>query len=375
MFCPECGVKLEKSTKFCENCGARLIEKEETPPVLTEPEVRENPPVLTEPEARENPPARPEPVRSEMPREESQIEETEEFVETTVGTSENKKSKTPIIVAVIAVVVALAAIAVVVVLLIKDKSKEGEGEQINAEVTDSDVYSDTGIDEEIAAVFDLELESKEDYDAYFDRLEEITLYKPEEYASDDKEDVDYDEEDEYEPEPDEDVISEDENSGDDSESIAASLSTSDYAKAMDFEWLVDIKSFDGTSAGHVIDDSHAKAITSDVKLLNGGWKAYLHNPDDGTERYLNAEIDVDGDSFTITFNWKYFFDGNASYDELGSDVYTGEWNSDKGTVETKTGSGKVTFDAFYISNDNSHEYAYGEFVWPSGEKDYVGLMR
>lgn len=162
--------------------------------------------------------------------------------------------------------------------------------------------------------------------------------------------------------------------------IAQKLSTSENARATDFEWLLDYILYDGSEAGQVItDSSYSSRIIDDSAALNGGWKAYMFT-DDGVygsdvERYFNVEIDTDGSRFNMTVNWKYMFDpsSGSSIDETGSDRFEGSYAA--GTATCRSNYAKIDIDEFYLSKDGETEYAVGTFYWISGEVDRIGLMR
>jgi len=161
--------------------------------------------------------------------------------------------------------------------------------------------------------------------------------------------------------------------------IVAKLSTSDIAKATDFEWFLDYVLNGGSDAGRVITDrSYSKKVT-DSSALNGGWKAFMCTESgvygSDVERYFNVEIDTNGSYFDLTANWKYFFDtaSGSSVDETHTDTFEGSYNS--GSPTAQSAYAKVDFEEFYISNDEKTEYAVGTFYWISGETDRIGLMR
>lgn len=161
--------------------------------------------------------------------------------------------------------------------------------------------------------------------------------------------------------------------------IAAKLSTAEIANAADFEWLLDYIMFGGSEAGHVITDQSLSSRVTDAAALNGGWKAYMFT-ENGTygsdvERYLNVEIDTDGDSFDLIVNWKYFYDAvsGSSVDETHMDLFEGSYRG--GTATVQSDFAKVELDEFYLSNDGKAEYAVGTLYWISGETERIGLMR
>lgn len=221
-----------------------------------------------------------------------------------------------------------------------------------------------------AALPELAPESDEEYEAFLDKLEYLTLgdETEETAANDDSADTaDTGESDAVES-------SAVESNG---ATIASALSTTDYAKAMDFEWLHDVMESDGSGAGVILDASQVDPIpTDDNSYLNGGWKAYMYGTDsDNGERYLNAVIDAQGEKLNITLNWKYYNLKGTTYEEKDSAAFSGKRDPEDGVVKAKSSSGNLELEKFYISKDQNHEYALGAFQWPSGELCFLGLMR
>ena len=165
--------------------------------------------------------------------------------------------------------------------------------------------------------------------------------------------------------------------------IARRLSTSDTAKAMDFEWLWQYVLSRKEDVGPLIMDpeEHIR-ITDDMQpLLNGGWKAYMFGEpgvySSEGERYLNAEIETSGNSMLLTLNWKYFNDGSSreTITESGSSTYRGTFDPLEGTARFQSDDSMIEIEAFYTSPDLERQYAIGTFHWISGEIDRIGLMR
>lgn len=311
MYCSECGKEIKIGSKFCENCGAKIIYK-------------------------------PDEIADRGFQNGNSI----------------KKSKVPILNGII--IIFVIVFVIIIMLTVGKKDKE------DSEALDNNIHNPEGIEaldcdlynpEDIEA---LAPESAEEYDAYFDILEYYaTGEAPEE--SDWAEEY-------YES------FSEIELEDDSGTQIADVLSTSENAGIMDFEWFHDVIDFNGTTgAGIVVDASNAELITGDGKSLNGGWKAYIY--DDDTERFLNAEIDINGNAFAITLNWKYLYLDGSTYDETDSSSYSGTWNPEQGAAKGQSIDGEVEITAFYLSNDQLHEYAIGIYYWPSGEIGHIGLMR
>lgn len=170
----------------------------------------------------------------------------------------------------------------------------------------------------------------------------------------------------------------------DMDSIAADLSTTEAANAGDFGWFLDYILYGGEYEGQVIKDrTYTTQITGDKQqLLNGGWEAYMFFEDNGSytpdgERYFNADINTSGESFTITMNWKYYFDGysDKTIEETGSDIFEGNWKGADGTALAYSNYAMVTFDGFFMNADGTAEYAIGTFDWISGERCRIGLVR
>ena len=164
--------------------------------------------------------------------------------------------------------------------------------------------------------------------------------------------------------------------------FAKRLSTTENAAAMDFEWALDYINHDGTGAGQVLSAPDVYRVTDELQpLLNGGWKAFMFtkNGEYGgeMERYFNADITTEGDSFIITLNFAYIWDPSAgqSVPEEGQDTLKGTFNREAGTAEARSAYDRIEFDAFYFTADMETEYALGSFYWPSGEKERIALMR
>jgi len=167
------------------------------------------------------------------------------------------------------------------------------------------------------------------------------------------------------------------------ENIANSMSTTDTALAMDFDWMID-KVYNSSMGQwpNALDEQYVDRVTGDEPyLLKGGWKCYMCSAEsshfNGYERYLNAVIDTDGDNFSVKLNWWLFNPGDASQSifESGYDIGKGKWNSKTATVHTVADIGNIDFSDFYISKNRDEEYAIGTVTWSSGEVDHIGLMR
>lgn len=157
----------------------------------------------------------------------------------------------------------------------------------------------------------------------------------------------------------------------DSGATAAFYSTDADASALEFDWFLDLVLGDGSAFSQMF--SNMEAVT-DPTLLDGGWKAYMRGNgemDNDVERYLHAELQSSGDNGKITLRWKYMLiPGSGTVEESGSSTFSGTWD---GGQLYATGSGNLKLDTCFASNGK--QYAYGTFLWPSGEVDYIALMR
>ena len=154
--------------------------------------------------------------------------------------------------------------------------------------------------------------------------------------------------------------------------LALFYSTDDDASALEFDWFLDLVLGDGAMFTKMF--QNAEQI-SEPALLEGGWKAFMRGNgenDNDMERYLHADIQSVGESGKLTLRWNYVFDpsGGQSYQEEGSNTFSGSWD---GGQLYATGAGNVKIDAFFTAGGK--QYGYGTFLWPSGEIDYIALMR
>ena len=170
--------------------------------------------------------------------------------------------------------------------------------------------------------------------------------------------------------------------GDAMAAIAAKLSTTESARATEFDWFIDYVNETGYGMDAVITDPNQATRMTDLQgALNGGWKCFMFTKKgvygSDVERYLNASVEASGGKFNITLNWDLLLDPNAggSIQEQGSSTYRGTYDDAAGTATAMSSDSKIDFDAFYLSKDGKTEYAVGTFIWISGEKERIALMR
>ena len=321
--CPACGAPVKPGAKFCEDCGAKVVNaanQQEEISVNTTPAYNQNGP------------------------------STSNFC----ANSENRNhSKSSVIL--IAGFAAIAVIAAIAIFFSKGKKEE----QVVLENSKErqEVHSD---EDTSGASPNVDISDQSIDNNYVDSDSVLT-----DQTKDDTADQGY-------------------TALTDMDSIAADLSTTEEANAADFVWFLDYILYGGEYEGQVIKDStYTTQITGDKQqLLNGGWKAYMFFEDNGSytpdgERYFNADINTSGENFTITMNWKYYFDGysDKTIEETGSDIFEGNWNGADGTALVYSNFAMVNFDGFFMNADGTAEYAIGTFDWTSGERCRIGLVR
>ena len=153
---------------------------------------------------------------------------------------------------------------------------------------------------------------------------------------------------------------------------------SNYPKAskMSTKKNIKISEAEGFSAakGKWTNLSKKKTKITALSALKGGWKAYMvtdpkNKQNSYREDYMNMRIDVKkNNKVTVTFKWNHYVNGKKVKQK--DTKFTGKWKNKKIVA---TGEGKVKFTAFWL--DGKKEYAVGTYIWPSGEKAVIGLMR
>lgn len=282
-----------------------------------------------------------------------------------------KKSGKELKIVIFGVIAVIIIIVAVTIVLAKRSGKE----DASSETVESDtsIETETMAEDEISELPELAPDSEEEYEAFLDKLEYLTLGDEaendgatveEDFVAEDAGDI-------------EDIFEDMTDSDESGAAIASALSTEDYAKAMEFEWLHDVMEADGTGAGIILDAAHADSIPADDNsYLTGGWKAYMYGTDsDYGERYMNAEIEAEDGKISVTLNWKYFCLEGNTYEEDGNSVFGGKRNPTDGVITAQSSTGNLELSEFYISKDKEHEYVVGAFLYPSGELYALGLMR
>lgn len=345
MFCPNCGKQISEGNSFCSGCGAKITQPGAAPSQNAQTGSVEP---YSMPMTGQNY-APPYPPQNQAP-----------------PASAQKKSRAPLVLAIV-----LGAIATVVmvfcIILFAGKLAEKKYEKAAKEKAKTVETKEKTTEKKKV----LEKEVKKE-------IENEPENEPEEVPEAENTEAEVDEilqkEDQFKAAG--------ELSVEEMQQIAAKLSTTESANVLDPDWFIDCLLLDGSGVGAVItDESQRDVITNEMlPLAEGGWKAFMMgNPElynSECERYLNAVIETSGDDFSITLNWKYLsMPDGQTFDESGSDVFSGQVDQDTGSVQARGSFALIEFEDFYISKDQTREYAIAKFLWKSGENDYLVLMR
>ena len=169
-------------------------------------------------------------------------------------------------------------------------------------------------------------------------------------------------------------------SGDAAKDYAAGLSTAERPAEEDFKWLADAY-YDGKDLEAVFDQNGATVVTN-PEVLEGDWMACfrtkkgMDQSDNDSYRLFNVNIHSDGDSATMVFDWYFysFGDGQSGNEEqYGDGTSHCKWNADHSGFESDDAGDLINMKKF-IDLDG-HQYAYGEYMYPSGEEEYLILQR
>ena len=98
--------------------------------------------------------------------------------------------------------------------------------------------------------------------------------------------------------------------------------------------------------------------------MTGTWKGYLYG--DGGDLMFLADIEYKNGGVFVTIKWAPDSNGNTREDSS----FNGDWTGGKMDV---VGSGRITIDSWWQLN--GRQYGAGEFIWPSGEKPRILLVR
>ena len=340
MICRYCGATLPTDSMFCEKCGQKISQEPQQPqmqqPQMQQPQMQYQQPQMQyqQPQMQYQQP--------QMPYQQAQMQQMP---------MQQKKSKAPLIVIIICAAVTSLLLLGTVIYFVLDKGGKAE--------TDADA--------------DWEETEKKDTKKKSDKKKE---------AAEEEEDQDKDDETEEEDDTKSAKDSKDVNamSGDAAKDYVASISTADRPSEEDFKWLEDAY-YDGKDLEAVFDVNGATVITN-PEVVEGDWMACfrtkkgMDKSDNDSYRLFNVNIHSDGDSATMVYDWYFysFGDGQSGNEEQYGDGSSHcKWNSDHTGFESDDNGDLVSMKKFI--DLNGHQYAYGEYMYPSGEEEYLILQR
>lgn len=359
MFCPECGKEIPDDSVFCPECGARIDEESESGKAGDAP-------VVMKPKTTPTPPDIPTPAINQQNEKASA-----------------SKNNTILYISVLGAAVVLIVAGFFLYKNFTGKGAKPEAEEIaKVENTDNNATTQETPKEDEAKAGD---EAKAEAELLNDQNEKE---KADAAASDTSKDNDASaaersigetfDEDYPNGFSEETALTES-----DLKAFADRLSTTESAKALDFEWFIDYVNNGGTGPGKFLTDENQVFLVtgSMTPILNGGWKCFMFTKkgDYGSdvERYCNAEIQIEGEKIYITINYDEYFDpssGKSEKEDMQA-KYKGTINTVTGKVVAQSDDSKIEIDNFYSAMDIESEYAVGRFYWISGEIDQFGLMR
>ena len=106
-------------------------------------------------------------------------------------------------------------------------------------------------------------------------------------------------------------------------------------------------------------------LLSSIDEVAGDWKGYISGGG-STELMMNVHIEKKNGAAFVTVKW--LADGNGNQRE--DSTFSGDWTG--GTMDV-VGSGRITVDSWW--QKGGHQYGVGEFIWPSGERPTIYLVR
>lgn len=328
MFCRKCGASQPDDSLFCDKCGAGLtVETQRLQQQNAMQQQQQTPPQM-------------------QPQYQYQQPQMQQNV------PQQKRSKAPLVLGIVFGSLGLLAVIIVSVFLIF-RSQIGSAGRAQDKT-----------------------EAAEERKSRADRKKKEEKKETKEA---DPEDEDEDEEDESEPDP---FYEETEDvnqlTGDAAAQYAAVNSTADRPTESDFAWL-DRAYRAGEDLESYMAGLGATKVTNPA-ILNGDWKACFRtkNPMDNMEketyRFFNVNLQTSGSDVELILDWWYYSFGNGEtgYEEDFDGKCSGKWNDDFSGFVCND-SERLEMKAFY--DHNGRQFAYGEYLYPSGEQEYLILER
>lgn len=339
MICRYCGTTLPDDSMFCEKCGHKVETVPPQQPQGQQVQMQPQQPQMQQPQQ----------ANPQMQYQQPQMQQPQmQYQQMQQMPGQPKKSKAPLVVIIICAAVTSLLLLGTIVYFVLDKS--------NGKDTEADA--------------DWEEAEKKDTKKKSDKKKEAEKEEDDEEAEEEAE------------EEDSKSNGEDVNalSGDAAKDYVASLSTTDRPSEEDFKWLEDAY-YDGKDLEAVFDVNGATVITN-PEVVEGDWMACfrtkkgMDKSDNDSYRLFNVNIHSDGDSATMVYDWYFysFGDGQSGNEEQYGDGSSHcKWNSDHTGFENDDNGDLVSMKKFI--DLNGHQYAYGEYMYPSGEEEYLILQR
>lgn len=344
MFCRKCGANLPDDSVFCDKCGAGLTVEAQRLQQQAAPQMQPQYGQVQNQQQYQQPQNQPQQYQQQQYQyQQPQMQQ---------NVPQQKRSKAPLVLGIVFGSLGLLAVIIVAVFLIF-RSQTGSAGRAQDKT-----------------------EAAEERKSRVDRKKKEEKKEPEE---DDSEEEVEEEEDGSEPDP---FYEETEDvnqlTGDAAAQYAAVNSTADRPTDSDFAWL-DRAYHAGEDLESYMAGLGATKVTNPA-ILNGNWKACFRtkNPMDNMEketyRFFNVNLQTSGSDVELILDWWYYSFGNGEtgYEDDFDGKSSGKWNDDLSGFVCND-SERLEMKAFY--DHNGRQFAYGEYLYPSGEQEYLILER
>ncbi len=345
MFCRKCGANQPDDSLFCDKCGAGLTveaqQSQQQNAMQSAPQMQPQYQQQYQQPQYQQPQMQPQYQQPQYQYQQPQMQQ---------NPPQQKRSKAPLVLGIVFGSLGLLAVIIVSVVLIF-KNQVGS----------------TGREQD-------KTETAEERKSRTDRKKKEENKEQEEADSEDEDEEDGSESDPFYEET-EDV---NQLTGDAAAQYAAVNSTTDRPTDSDFAWL-DRAYHAGEDLESYMAGLGATKVTNPA-ILNGDWKACFRtkNPMDNMEkesyRFFNVNLQTSGSDVELVLDWWYYSFGNGEtgYEDDFDGKSSGKWNDDFSGFLCND-SERLEMKAFY--DHNGRQFAYGEYMYPSGEQEYLILER
>ncbi|MBO4901481.1 MAG: zinc ribbon domain-containing protein [Lachnospiraceae bacterium] len=358
MICSKCGASLPDDSLFCEKCGNRVTPVQGVQQPNMQPAQGMQQPNMQPMQAPYQQPvqAQQAPYQQQVPPQMNQPYGQQPYGQPPYGQQpygqQPPRKKTPVALIIILAIVGVLAIGTVIFLVLDKRARDADHAQM---------------EEELASMSSGSKEGKKN-----SKKKEETEEETEEEEAEEEE-----EKDTKESKKSKDVNA---MTSEEAKEYAAFLSTTDRPGVDDFEWLEEAY-YDGKDLEAIFDQDGATVITN-PELVEGDWKACFRTKkgmsaeDNDAYRMFNVNIHSMDDKVTMTFDWWYysFSDPDDGYEqEYDKGTSHCKWNSEYTGFQNDDAGDRIEMKKFI--DVDGHQYAYGEFMYPSGEEEYLILER